>query len=76
MCPQRGAHTDPSPVDRRTLGSKHHLITDTHGTPLAVTLTGGHRNDVTQLIPLIDPIPSIRGAVGKPRCRPSSSCGS
>jgi hypothetical protein len=50
----------PAAVDRP--GSTHHLITDAHGTPLAVTLTGGHRNDVTQLI---DAIPPIRGLVGK-----------
>jgi hypothetical protein len=37
---------------------------------LAVTLTGGHRNDVIQLIPLIDAVPPIRGVVGKPRRRP------
>jgi transposase len=49
---------------------KHHLIADAHGNPLAVTLTGGHRNDVTQLIPLLDAIPPIRGLVGKPRRRP------
>jgi transposase len=36
----------------------------------AVTLTGGHRNDVTQLIPLLDAVPPIRGVVGKPRRRP------
>ncbi len=35
-----------------------------------MTLTGGHRNDVTQLIPLLDAIPPIRGAVGKSRRRP------
>ncbi|KOV87614.1 transposase [Nocardia sp. NRRL S-836] len=68
--PQRGAHTGPSPVDRRKPGSKHHLITDANGIPLTVTLTGGHRNGVTQLIPLIDAIPPIRGVVGKPRRRP------
>jgi hypothetical protein len=44
----------PSPVDRARPGSKHHLITEAHGIPLAVSLTGGNRNDVTQLIPLID----------------------
>ncbi|GAB7109598.1 hypothetical protein JCM4814A_79130 [Streptomyces phaeofaciens JCM 4814] len=27
---------------------------DRHGTPLAVTLTGGNRHDVTQLLPLLD----------------------
>ncbi len=40
------------------------------GVPLAVTLTGGHRNDVTRLIPLLDTIPPIRGAVGRPWRRP------
>ncbi|OLF18850.1 IS5 family transposase [Actinophytocola xanthii] len=68
--PQRGDHTGPSPVDRRKLASKHHLITDATGIPLAVTLTGGHRNDVTQLIPLLDAIPPVRGMVGKPLRRP------
>jgi len=65
--PQRGDHTGPSPIDRAKPGSKHHLITDAHGTPLAVTLTGGHRNDITQFIPLIDAVPPIRGVVGRPR---------
>ncbi|RZD70771.1 hypothetical protein C0Q60_31390, partial [Streptomyces albidoflavus] len=40
--------TGPSPVDRGRPGSKHHLITDRHGTPLAVSLTSGNRHDVTQ----------------------------
>jgi transposase len=69
---KRGLHTGPSPVDRGRPGSKHHLITDGHGTPLAVILTGGNRNDVTQLLPLIDAIPPIRGRVGHPRRRPDS----
>jgi transposase len=33
--------TGPSPVDRARPGSKHHLITEAHGIPLAVSLTGG-----------------------------------
>src|SRR4051794_10111878 len=33
-------------------GSKHHLIVDGHGTPLSWSVTGGNRNDVTQLVPL------------------------
>src|ERR1041384_7299747 len=33
--------TGRSPVDRGRLGSKHHLITDAGGVPLAVLLTGG-----------------------------------
>ncbi len=48
------------------------MITDGHGTPLAVLLTGGNRNDVTQLLPLLDAIPPVRGRVGRPRRRPDS----
>jgi hypothetical protein len=50
--PQSG----PSPVDRARPGSKHHVLVDGQGIPLAVSLTGGNRNDVTQLMPdiLID----------------------
>jgi hypothetical protein len=50
----KGALTGPSPVDRGRTGSKHHLIVDPSGIPLAATLTGGNRNDVTQLLPLVD----------------------
>lgn len=35
-------------------------------------LTGGNRNDVTQLMPLIDAIPPVRGRVGHPRRKPDS----
>ncbi|MFC4035053.1 IS5 family transposase [Streptomyces polygonati] len=69
---KRGLHTGPSPVDRGRPGSKHHLITDGHGTPLAIILTGGNRNDVTQLLPLIDAVPAIRGRRGHPRRKPDS----
>ncbi|NMH95109.1 IS5 family transposase [Pseudonocardia bannensis] len=62
--PRRG----PSPVNRGHPGSKHHLIVDGRGLPLAVTLTGGNRHDVTQL-PL-DAIPPIRGTRGRPRRKP------
>jgi transposase len=59
-----------SPVPARSTGpagSKHHLITDDAGMPLAMILTGGHRNDVTQLPPLVDAIPPIHGLRGRPR---------
>lgn len=42
-----GPKTGPSPVDRAKTGSKHHVIADGNGIPLAVSLTGGNRNDVT-----------------------------
>jgi DNA-binding transcriptional LysR family regulator len=34
-----------------------------------VPLTGGNRNDVTQLIPLQDKIPAVAGLLGRPRRR-------
>jgi len=49
------------------------LICDVGGIPPAVTLTGGNRNDVTQLIPLLDAVPPIRGRRGRPR-RSRGSC--
>ncbi|MFI0738736.1 IS5 family transposase [Streptomyces sp. NPDC021100] len=70
--PKRGIATGPSPVDRARPGSKHHLVTDGHGTPLAVILTGGNRNDGTQLLPLLDAIPPVRGRRGRPRRRPEA----
>jgi transposase len=42
------------------------VITDGKGIPLAVTLTGGNRNDITQLLPLIEAIPPVRGRRGRP----------
>ncbi|MEW2398045.1 IS5 family transposase [Streptomyces sp. NPDC046862] len=51
-------------------GSKHHLLTDAPGIPLAATLTGGNHNDVTQLIPLLQAVPPVRGKRGPPRRRP------
>lgn len=65
-----GEKTGKNPTDRGKKGSKHHLITDAQGIPLAVILTGANRNDVTQLIPLVEAIPPIRGKVGRPRRRP------
>jgi len=37
---------------------------------LAWALTGGNRNDVTQLIPLLDRVPAVAGLPGRPRRRP------
>jgi len=38
--------------------------------PLAWTLTAGNRNDVTQLLELLDRVPPVRGRIGRPRRRP------
>src|SRR5262249_50373871 len=67
---QGGPKTGPSPVDRARTGSKHHLTPEAAGVPLAVSLPGAHRNDVTQLLPLLDKVPPVRGRRGRPRRRP------
>ncbi|MGY1495850.1 IS5 family transposase [Streptomyces sp. QTS52] len=69
---RRGPKSGPSPVDRARPGSKHHVLTDGQGIPLAVSLTGGNRNDVTQLLPLLDKVPAVAGVVGRPRRRPDA----
>lgn len=65
-----GRDGGPSPVDRARPGSKHHVIVDRHGTPPAVSLTGGNRHDVTESIPLLYAIPPIPVLHGRPRSRP------
>src|ERR1700726_1086048 len=65
----KGALTGPSPVDRARIGSKPHLLTDSHGVPLAISLTGGNRNDVTQLLALVDGVGPVKGKPGRPRQR-------
>jgi transposase len=67
---KRGLRDGPSPVDRGRPGSKHHLLVDQSGLSLAFALTGSNRNDVTQLIPLLDAVPAVGGLVGRPRRRP------
>ena len=65
-----GEKTGPNPTDRRKLGSKHHVVTDGRGIPLASTLSAANRHDVTQLLPTVDAIPAIAGKPGHPRRRP------
>ena len=36
---------------------------------MAITLTGANRHDVTQLLPLVDAVPPVRGRRGHPRRR-------
>jgi transposase len=67
--------TGPNPTDRAKRGSKHHLICDGRGVPLAVRLTGANRNDSQEALALVDAIPPLRGACGRPRQRPDGVVG-
>jgi transposase len=56
------------------MGSKYHLVVDRNGIPLAVRLSAANAHDSTQLLPLVEAIPSIvgpRGKPGRPRKRPA-----
>jgi len=65
-----GEKTGPNPTDRRKPGTKHHVITDAGGIPLATEVTGANRHDSTQLLRLVDAIPPVAGKPGRPRKRP------
>jgi transposase len=70
--PRRAGRTKTgrNPTDRGKAGSKHHVLTDAAGIPLAATLTGANAHDVTQLLPLVQAIGPIGGKPGRPRHRP------
>jgi transposase len=65
-----GDDTGPNPTDRGKPGTKHHVLTDAQGIPLAVTVTGANVPDVNELLPLVDAVPPVGGKVGHPRQRP------
>ena len=61
-------------MDRGKPGSKYHLVVDRNGIPLAIRLTAANTHDSTELVPLVDAIPTIigpRGKPGRPRKRPA-----
>ena len=70
--PAGGRKTGPNPTDRRKRGSKHHVLTDGHGIPLAISLTKANRNDICELLPLLQKIPQVRGRRGRPRHKPDA----
>jgi len=47
-------------------------LTDAGGVPLSVVLTGANRNDITQLLPLLDAVPGVNGKRGQPQKRPQA----
>lgn len=65
-----GEQTGSNPTDRGKLGSKHHVVVDANGIPLAVTVTAANRPDVLEIIPLVVDIPEVGGKPGRPRQRP------
>ena len=67
-----GKKTGPNSTDRRKAGSKQHLLVNAQGIPVNVILTEANRHDVTQLLPLVEGVPPIRGKRGRPLKKPRS----
>lgn len=62
-----GAGTGPSPVDRRKKGTKHTLLVDRHGVPLAIRTAGANASDHTQILPVVLDFPKVGGKPGRPK---------
>jgi transposase len=62
-----GEGTGPSPVDRRKLGSKHTLLVDRHGIPLAIRTASANTSDQTQILPIVLDFPAVGGKPGRPQ---------
>jgi transposase len=67
-----GETTGPSPVDRRKLGTKHTLLVDRHGVPLAIRTAGANASDHRQIIPLVLDFPRVGGKSGRPKELPDA----
>lgn len=67
-----GEQTGSSPVDRRKKGSKHTLLVDRHGVPLAIRTAPANASDHRQIIPLVMDFPKVTGKPGRPKEMPDA----
>jgi len=68
--PEGGEETGPNPTDRGKSGSKHHVMTDAQGIPLAATVTAANVNEVTQVFQVLTAMPPVGGKPGPKRQKP------
>ena len=68
--PEGGEDTGPNPTDRGKSGSKHHVLTDAQGIPLAATVTAANVNEVTQVFDVLTHMPPVGGKPGPKREKP------
>ena len=68
--PEGGEDTGPNPTDRGKSGSKHHVLTDAQGIPLAATVTAANVNEVTQVFDVLTSMPPVGGKPGPRREKP------
>lgn len=60
----RAAQNRAEPGRRCADGLEHDALTDGHGAPLALSQTGGNRNDATQLMALLEAVWPVGGRLG------------
>jgi transposase len=65
-----GEEAGPSPVDRRKLGTKHTILVDRNGVPLAIRTAPANRSDQVELIPIVIEFPIVGGKPGRPKEHP------
>jgi IS5 family transposase len=65
------AQTGRNPTDRGKAGSKHHVVVDRRGIPLAVKLSAANVHDSMVFEALLDAIEPIKRPRGRPRKRPA-----
>lgn len=67
-----GEQTGPSPVDRRKSGTKHTLLVNRRGVPLAIRTAGANASDHGQILPLVLDFPRVGGKPGRPKALPDT----
>ena len=65
-----GENTGPKPVNRRKPGTKHTVMVDRRGVPLAIRTAGANASDQRQIIPVVVDFPKIQGRPGRPKESP------
>jgi transposase len=68
--PEGGEDTGPNPTDRGKSGSKHHVLTDAQGIPLAAEVTAANVNEVTQVFQVLTDLRPVGGKPGPKREKP------
>src|SRR5262249_48601797 len=69
--PLGGEDTGPNPTDRGKSGSKHHVMTDAQGIPLAATVTAAHVTEVCQVVQVVTGMLPGGGKPGAKREKPA-----
>jgi transposase len=71
--PGGGDATGPNPTDRGKSGTKHTLLVDGTGVPLALRTSGANTSDQKEIVPIITEFPKVKGKQGRPKEHPDKA---